>query len=89
MKVLPKVKREKKMLKKTKFSIGADEDVSSDEDGYGDEKAAKSVLKLMWFCRTTPVPKGYLSFEGWKFEVEGQKEVYGKRVVIQAIKPSM
>ena len=88
-KVLPKVKRKKKTPKKTKFSFGADDDASSDEDEDGEEKGAKTVPKLTWFCQTTPIPKGHLSFEAWKFEVEGLKDIYGKRVVIQAMKLSL
>ena len=36
-KVLPKVKREKKTPQKTKLSLGADEEVSNDEDEDGEE----------------------------------------------------
>ena len=89
VKVLPKVKREKKAAKNPKFSFWAEEEVSSDEDEDAEQKGAKSILKLTWFCGTTTVPKGHLSFEGWKFEVEGLKEIYGKRVVIQAMRWSL
>ena len=41
-KVLPKLKKEKKTPKKTKFSFWAYEDVSSDEDEDGDKKGVKS-----------------------------------------------
>ena len=43
----------------------------------------------MWFCGTTSVPKGNVSFEAWKFEVEGLKEIYDKRVAIQEMKWSL
>ena len=89
LKVLLKVKREGTTPKKTKFSFGAEEDVSSNEDEDGEEKGAKTVPKLTWFCRNTPVLKGNLSFKAWKFEVEGLKGIYGKRVFIQAMKWSL
>ena len=43
----------------------------------------------MWFYGITPVLNGHLSFKAWKFEVEELKEIYGKRVVIQAMKWSL
>ena len=58
-KVLPKVKREKKTPTKTKFPFRTDEDVSNDEDKDVEEEGAKTVTKLMWFCRTNPIPKGH------------------------------
>ena len=75
-KVLPEMKKKQK----TEFSFQADKDASNEEDEDGEEKGANTVSKLMWFFRTTPVPRRHLPFKAWK--VEGLKEIYGKRVVI-------
>ena len=88
-KVLPKVKKEKKEIKKERLSFGADNIEDDDED---DEKAKgkTTVLpKLTWFCGQTPIPKGHVSFEAWKHEVEGLMKLYDTQVVIQSIRCSL
>ena len=41
--------------------------------------------KLTWFCGQTLIPKGHVSFEAWKHEVEGLMKLYDTQVVIQSI----
>ena len=87
-KVLPRVKQEKKEIKKERLSIGADNINSDEEDEKGKGKA--TVLpKLTWFCGQTPIPKGHVSFEAWKHEVEGLMKLYDTQVVIQSIRCSL
>ena len=86
-KVLPRVKKEKKEIKKERLSLGADS-IDSDEDEKGKGKA--TVLpKLTWFCGQTPIPKGHISFEAWKHEVKGLMKLYDTQVVIQSIRCSL
>ena len=59
MKMLPKVKREKKTAKKMKFFFGAYDEVSSDEDEDDEEKGAKAVSKLM-ILKNHTCPQGTL-----------------------------
>ena len=87
-KVLPRVKKEKKEIKKERLSFGADSIDSDEEDEKGKGKA--TVLpKLTWFCDQTPIPKGHVSFEAWKHEVEGLMILYDTQVVIQSIRCSL
>ena len=87
-KVLPKVKQEKKEIKKERLSLGADSIDSDEEDEKGKGKA--TVLpKLTWFCGQTPIPKGHISFEAWKHGVEGLMKLYDTQVVIQSIRCSL
>ena len=84
-KVLPKVKKEKKEIKKERLSFGVD-NIEDDEKGKG----KTTVLpKLTWFCGQTPIPKGHVSFEAWKHEVKGLMKLYDTQVVIQSIRCSL
>ena len=47
------------------------------------------MSKLTWFCGQTPIPKGHISFEAWKHEVEGLMKLYDTQVVIQSIRCSL
>ena len=53
------------------------------------EITTTAIPKLTWFCGSTPIPKGHVSFTAWKHEVEGLMTIYSKRAVIQAIKRSL
>ena len=63
-KVLPKVKKERKEIKKERLSFRADniEDDNDDDDDDDDDEKGKgktTVLpKLTWFCGQTLIPKG-------------------------------
>ena len=87
-KVLPRVKKEKKEIKKERLSIGADNINSDEEDEKGKGKATV-LQKVTWFCGQTPIPKGHVSFEAWKHEVEGLMKLYDTQVVIQSIRHSL
>ena len=83
------MKKEKKEIKKERLSFEANNIEADDED---DEKAKgkTTVLpKLIWFCGQTPIPKGHVSFEAWKHEVEGLMKLYDAQVVIQSIRHSL
>ena len=84
LKALVKAKK-KSEIKKERLSHGGY--VMDGEDDI--ETATTLVPKLMWFCGSTPVPKGYVSFTAWKHEVEGLTTIYSKKAVIQAIKRSL
>ena len=87
-KVLPRIKKEKKEIKKERLSFGGDNIDSDEEDEKGKGKA--TVLpKLTWFCGQTPIPKGHVSFEAWKHEVEGLMKLYDTQLVIQSIRCSL
>ena len=87
-KVLPRVKKERKEIKKERLSFGADSIDSDEEDEKGKGKAT-ILPKLTWFCGQTPIPKGHISFEAWKHEVEGLMKLYDTQVVIQSIRCSL
>ena len=53
------------------------------------ETTTTVVPKLTWFCGSTPILKGHVSFTAWKHEVEGLTTIYSKKAVIQAIKRSL
>ena len=62
-KVLPKVKKEKKEIKKKRLSFGADNLEDDDEDDEKTNGKTTVLPKLTWFCGQTPIPKGHVSFE--------------------------
>ena len=89
-KVLPKVKKEKKEIKKERLSFRANN--IEDDDNEDDEKikGKTTVLpKLTWFYGQTPIPKGHVSFEAWKHEVEGLMKLYDTQVLLQSIRCSL
>ena len=86
-KVLPRVKKEKKEIKKEKLSFGAG--INSDEEDEKGKGKATVLPKLTWFCGQTPIPKGHVSFEAWKHEVKGLMKLYDTQVVIQSIRCSL
>ena len=89
-KVLPKVKKEKKEIKKERLSFRADNIEDDDDENDEKGKGKTTVLpKLTWFCGQTPIPKSHVSFEAWKHEVEGLMKLYDKQVVIQSIRCSL
>ena len=89
-KVLPKMKKEKKEIKKERLSFGADNTEDDDDEDDEKVKGKTTVLpKLAWFCGQTPIPKGHVSFEAWKHEVEGLMKLYDNKVVIQSIRCSL
>lgn len=57
-----------KLKTKTKVVKASIED---DEDEVRVMPQPQGVPKLTWFSGTEPVTKGYMSFDAWKFEVEG------------------
>ena len=80
------IKRKKKSeIKIERLSHGGY--VVDEEDDM--ETINTDVPKLTWFCGSTPIPKGHVSFMAWKHEVEGLMTIYSKKVVIQAIKRSL
>ena len=80
--IKPKTKSE---IKKERLSH--DRYVEDEEDDT--ETKTTVVPKLSWFCSSTPVPKGHVSFTAWKHEVEGLTTIYSKKAVIQSIKRSL
>ena len=80
--IKPKKKSE---IKKERLSHGG---YVVDEE-YAMEITTTVVPKLTWFCGSTLIPKGHVSFTAWKHEVEGLTTIYSKRAVIQAIKRSL
>ena len=86
-KVLPRVKQEKKEIKRERLSFGAD--INSDEEDEKGKGKATVLPKLTWFCGQTPIPKGHVSFEAWKHEVKGLMKLYDTQVVTQSIRCSL
>ena len=62
--IKPKTKLE---IKKERLSHGGYVDDEEDDT----ETKPTVVPRLSWFCGSTPVPKGHVSFTAWKHEVEG------------------
>ena len=87
--VLPKVKKEKKEIKKERWSFGADNIKDDDEDDEQAKVKTTVLPKLTWFCGQTPISKEHVSFEAWKHEVEGLMKLYDTQVVIQSIRCSL
>ena len=79
------VKPKKATIKKERFSMGTHEE--DDEDDI--ETTSTVVPKLTWFCGSTPIPKGHVSFTAWKHEVEGLLSIYPQKAVVQAIRRSL
>ena len=79
------VKPKKTNIKKERFSMGTHED--EDEDDI--DTISTVVPKLTWFCGSTPIPKGHVSFTAWKHEVEGLLSIYPQKAVVQAIRRSL
>ena len=48
--------------------------VMDEEDDI--ETTITVVPKLTWFCGSTPIPKGHVSFTAWKHEVKGLITIY-------------
>ena len=74
-------------VKKERFSFGAEPD-QEDDDETG-SRSIPAVPKLTWFCGSTPIPKGHVSFVAWKNEVEGLRNLYPDKLVVQAIRRSL
>lgn len=71
---------------------GASKDVDTDDTKDGDadsKKSGNTVPKLTWFSGEIPPPKGYASYDMWKFEVQGLDAIYKESVIIQAVRRSL
>ena len=77
--------RKKFEIKKERLSHGRY--VEDEEDDT--ETPITIIPKLTWFCGSTPIPKGHVSFTAWKHEVEGLMMISSTKAVIQAIKRSL
>ena len=84
LKALIKPKKKSEIMKE-RLSHGGY--VVDEEDAM--EITTTAIPKLTWFCGSTPIPKGHVSFTAWKHKVEGLMTIYPKRAVIQAIKRSL
>ena len=79
------VKPKKTVIKKERLSMGTHEE--DDEDDI--DTTSTVVPKLTWFCGSTPILKGHVSFTAWKHEVEGLLSIYPQKAVVQAIRRSL
>ena len=79
-----KPKKKSEIKKDTLFHVGYIEDEEDDT-----ETTPTVVPKLTWFCGSTPISKGHVSFTASKHQVEGLTTIHSKKAVIQAIKRSL
>ena len=64
--------------------------IEDDEDD-DDEPYVRSMTmpKLTWFSGAQQPPKGHVSFDAWKLEVEGLLDLYDEKMVRHAMKRSL
>ena len=77
LKALIKPKKKSEIKKEKLSHIGYIEDEEDDT-----ETTTTVVPKLTWFCGSTSIPKGHVSFTALKHQVEGLTTIYSKKAVI-------